>query len=298
MNAQGKIQDLRIIGISKNLAPTAITIELEGQPYAPIHDNQGNTRRLLDPMNGLVLAKNDFSAFGELLTSSTELMDPWRYGAKRFDPDINLIDYGKRFYCPALGRWMTTDPAGFVDTMNLYAFLRNNPFRYNDPDGQFAFLIPVFAGCFCLGGEITIGLAASEMVAAAAIGATCAYGFNELFKGFEKAGYRYPTLNSAEQSEVKDPKAKSRPRTEPIDLEEQVALEEAKGADGKKVEMEIKDPRYPETDWVKMKHNHKHPDGTCSEVHWWENIHDGTRHGHKFKDLPDNGKSRIYKLEN
>ena len=53
--------------------------------------------------------------------------------------------FGKRYYDPALGRWLTTDPAGFVDSANLYQYVFNNPFRYRDPDGQFIVAIPLLA---------------------------------------------------------------------------------------------------------------------------------------------------------
>lgn len=188
LDASGKFRDLRITGISKNLIPTAVALELEEKLYTPIQDTQGNTRKLLDSISGMILAKNDFSAFGELLNSSTGVLDPWRYHAKRFDPDINLIDYGKRFYCPSLGRWMTTDPAGFIDTMNLYAYLRNNPFKYCDPDGRFAFAIPLIIGTFCLGGEVAVGFVTTEIVVATLIAVVETFavyeGINLVRKGF------------------------------------------------------------------------------------------------------------------
>ncbi len=44
---------------------------------------------------------------------------------------------------PTIGRWLTPDPLGFADGPNLYTFVHNQPFAYIDPDGQFAFLIPL-----------------------------------------------------------------------------------------------------------------------------------------------------------
>ena len=41
----------------------------------------------------------------------------------------------QRYYDPATGRWITTDPIGFQDGMNLYAYVLNNPLLYVDPDG-------------------------------------------------------------------------------------------------------------------------------------------------------------------
>lgn len=54
-----------------------------------------------------MVAKNDFSAFGEVILSEG-VFNPWRYAEKRFDPELNLIDFGKRHYDPLLARWLTT----------------------------------------------------------------------------------------------------------------------------------------------------------------------------------------------
>jgi len=45
----------------------------------------------------------------------------------------------------------------------------------------------------------------------------------------------------------------------------------------------IKDPRYPEPEWQKKEHIHTYPDGTKTNVHYWENIVTGVREGFKFK---------------
>ncbi len=102
-------------------------------------DFQGNIRRLVDSKSKKITESYDFSAFGEEFFSSVRILtNPWRYASKRTDPEFNLINFGKRYYDPELGRWLTTDPAGFIDGTNPYVYLFNNPFRYIDPDGQFA----------------------------------------------------------------------------------------------------------------------------------------------------------------
>jgi RHS repeat-associated protein len=131
-------KNLRILGPTK-YNPATIAIELEGHFFAPLLDAQGNIRRLIDPISRTVANSYEFTAFGEELptNSSLDLPNPWRFASKRFDPELGLLYFGKRYYDPLLGRWLTTDPAGFVDSVNLYQYVFNNPFHYTDPDGQF-----------------------------------------------------------------------------------------------------------------------------------------------------------------
>ena len=48
-----------------------------------------------------------------------------------------LLDYGARFYNPALARWTTLDPlAEKYYSISPYAFCNNNPVNLVDPDGR------------------------------------------------------------------------------------------------------------------------------------------------------------------
>jgi uncharacterized protein RhaS with RHS repeats len=53
----------------------------------------------------------------------------------------------QRYYDPIAGRFLSTDPVTTDektgDLFNRYVYGRNNPYRYTDPDGRLAFLIPV-----------------------------------------------------------------------------------------------------------------------------------------------------------
>lgn len=146
-----------------------------GRPYAALSDCQGNIQGLINPRTSTFLEQYIFSAFGE--TSSQNYENPWRYASKRFDADIGLVNFGQRLYDPSLGRWLTTDPAGFIDTMNLYAYARNNPFLYRDPDGRFAICIPFLAGTFDLMamGAAVIALPAIPVIVTAVAVGTIAY---------------------------------------------------------------------------------------------------------------------------
>ena len=57
-----------------------------------------------------------------------------RYSSKERDSS-GLYDYGLRYYAPWLMRWINPDPAGDVDGLNRYRFVRNNPATRVDPVG-------------------------------------------------------------------------------------------------------------------------------------------------------------------
>ncbi|MHA3739165.1 RHS repeat-associated core domain-containing protein [Pseudomonas sp. Eth.TT006] len=57
-----------------------------------------------------------------------------RYSGKEQD-DTGLYYYGRRYYAPWLQRWISADPAGAVDGLNLYAMVGNNPISFVDTNG-------------------------------------------------------------------------------------------------------------------------------------------------------------------
>lgn len=58
-----------------------------------------------------------------------------RYCAKERDAS-GLYYYGLRYYAPWLQRWINPDPAGKIDGLNFYRFVRNNPVTLFDSDGR------------------------------------------------------------------------------------------------------------------------------------------------------------------
>jgi len=57
---------------------------------------------------------------------------------------VDILDNGSlklqynrnRYYDQYTGRWLTQDPLGYVDGMNLYDYVRNDPVGYADPFGN------------------------------------------------------------------------------------------------------------------------------------------------------------------
>ena len=63
----------------------------------------------------------------------------FRYTGQQYLGGLNLDDYKARFYSPALGRFLQTDPIGTADDLNLYAYVGNNPVNFSDPTGLYWF---------------------------------------------------------------------------------------------------------------------------------------------------------------
>jgi RHS repeat-associated protein len=60
----------------------------------------------------------------------------YRFSGKECDDSTALYYYGARYAATWLGRWLSPDPAGPADGLNLYAFVSGNPLTIVDRDGR------------------------------------------------------------------------------------------------------------------------------------------------------------------
>ena len=135
----GTLRSFRVLGLSiLEKCPTTVAIELHGEVFVPQADVHGNICTLVN-FDEEMISQYDYTSFGEERRVNPDI-NPWRYASKRFDPELGLVYFGKRYYDPANGRWLSTDPAGFLDSLNLYQYAYNNPYSYYDPNGEFLFL--------------------------------------------------------------------------------------------------------------------------------------------------------------
>jgi RHS repeat-associated protein len=86
-----------------------------------------------------IISYEEYYSYGgtsyQAINHETETSKQYRFTAMERDEETGLNYHELRYYAVWLGRWTSADPAGLVDGLNLYGYVKNQPTKKNDPRG-------------------------------------------------------------------------------------------------------------------------------------------------------------------
>jgi RHS repeat-associated protein len=136
-------ESLVLVYKHNELASTAATLSGETVPDEfrfQLGNLIGSVAYELDE-NASILSYEEYYPYGGTsLIAGTSIAEVtgkiYRFSGKECDDSTGLYYFGARYYATWLCRWISCDPAGAVDGLNLYEYIGSNPLAATDLDGQ------------------------------------------------------------------------------------------------------------------------------------------------------------------
>jgi RHS repeat-associated protein len=94
-------------------------------------DERGSVVSVADSA-GTPLSINTYDEYGKPASSNS---GRFLYTGQAYLPEVGLYYYKTRMYASGLGRFLQTDPIGYGDGANVYAYVHGDPINLSDPSG-------------------------------------------------------------------------------------------------------------------------------------------------------------------
>jgi len=113
--------------------------EIDNDSIRYTYGNQSGSYQLELDHQGNIVSREEYYPYGGTAVWASKNQTEANYKVRRYSGKerdaTGMYYYGYRYYQPWSGRWMSTDPAGIIDGLNLYQMVRNNPISNNDEYG-------------------------------------------------------------------------------------------------------------------------------------------------------------------
>ena len=126
----GALQNRYIYGVGLD---EALIIVSAGGAVTFLHADKLGSIVATSDNNGAVTNKNKFGPFGELASLGGTTFG---FTGQRYDADLGLYYFKRRYLAASLGRFLQPDPIGYESgDFNLYTYVKNTPLVLKDPMG-------------------------------------------------------------------------------------------------------------------------------------------------------------------